>query len=437
MTTTREQIGQILLRRGLIDNERLERALLSQREFGGRLGTNLVELRYVSVDDVGRALALQQSVPLARHVDMFAATRGLLDKITGEVCDRYRVFPLSLERNVLQLAMMDPLDLTATDELSFMLSVTIKPWVVPEIRLIAALERRFGIPRKKRFAEITTEMAPVPRTGEGHKAGEGQQAVEATGGEVEVDFELEIDVEEPSPGPKASDAPDLELVYLDDDKIQRAPASSAGSGEIAIPDDLFEDAAVRARPKDAAAPTEAGGEEDSDFELTVQEPDSVANVTATIGAMERAETRDAVIELLVRPYLSQVTLSVLFVARGESAVGLRAFGTDVSALRLKALSLPLTTPSLLQESFASRQVVRGTVEGDPVQQVIARHLRSSGAEEVWIAPVCLGERVVNLLCLHVAAGVRMVDSVGDDLTLMCVKAAECYARLIRESKQQR
>jgi hypothetical protein len=163
----------------------------------------------------------------------------------------------------------------------------------------------------------------------------------------------------------------------------------------------------------------------------------VDSVAAIVAAMERAESRDAIVELLVRPYLSQVLLSVLFIVRGDMAVGLQAFGTSVASLRLKALTLPLTTPSLLQESLSSRQVVRGTIESDPVQQVIARHLRTSGAEEVWVAPVCLGQRVVNLLCLHVAAGVKMVDNVADDLTLMCVKAAECYARLIQESKQKR
>src|SRR5678816_2915152 len=88
------RLGELLVSARLLDSEQIERALQAQVLWGGRLGTNLIELGMLDLDGISRALGRQHRVPaaLARHFDK--ADRELQDRLDPELARQWSVVPL-------------------------------------------------------------------------------------------------------------------------------------------------------------------------------------------------------------------------------------------------------------------------------------------------------------------------------------------------------
>jgi hypothetical protein len=157
MPTAGLYIGELLLRERLVDEEALAQGLHAQSLYGGRLGTNLVELGVLSIADLGRQLAQQHGVPEATPQEFLAADARLLERITPEMCVKYRVLPLRVMAGKLHVAMIDPADLVQLDELAFTAGMKIQPHAVPELRMYYFLEQRCGVPREERYRRLTDD----------------------------------------------------------------------------------------------------------------------------------------------------------------------------------------------------------------------------------------------------------------------------------------
>jgi len=78
----------------------------------------------------------------------------------------YKVVPIRMDGKVLQLAMMDPKNLMALDEISFVTGYKIDPWVAPEIRIFQVLEKYYNIPRSQRYITLARELSRLRSRGE-------------------------------------------------------------------------------------------------------------------------------------------------------------------------------------------------------------------------------------------------------------------------------
>src|SRR5689334_4440074 len=88
------RLGELLIAARLLDNEQIERALRAQVLWGGRLGTNLMELGLLDLDGISRALGRQHGVPSALERHFERANRELQERIPGELARRWSVVPL-------------------------------------------------------------------------------------------------------------------------------------------------------------------------------------------------------------------------------------------------------------------------------------------------------------------------------------------------------
>jgi hypothetical protein len=149
------KLGEILIARGLVTPEQVEDALFSQRQYGGRLGTNLVELGYVSDDDLARALSEQLGVPYVRPQALAAIPREVIAMLPRKLAEKYRAVPLRVQAGDLHLCMADPQNFAQLDELSFAINRRIHPYVCTEITLNYALERYYGVRREIRMRDVT------------------------------------------------------------------------------------------------------------------------------------------------------------------------------------------------------------------------------------------------------------------------------------------
>ncbi len=159
----RKNFGTLLVEAGLITQKVLEEALQRQVIFGGRLGTNLIEMGSVKEEDVLKLLASQHNVPYAegRHFDNL--TPQVLQSVPRDLLEKHRIVPLAVEKTRITLAMRDPSRLDIVDEVAFQTGKTIRPVIASELRITHALEHYYDIKREARYIVASPEVAAEQR----------------------------------------------------------------------------------------------------------------------------------------------------------------------------------------------------------------------------------------------------------------------------------
>jgi len=137
------KLGEILVRENLISPQHLREALDYQREHGGRLGFNLVKLGLVSDDMITAVLSRQYGIPSV-NLELFQIDAQVLHLIPQEVAQKYSVLPLSRVGASLTLAMVDPTNVFAMDDVKFMTGLNVEPVVVAEASIQQAISKYYG-----------------------------------------------------------------------------------------------------------------------------------------------------------------------------------------------------------------------------------------------------------------------------------------------------
>lgn len=135
-----KQLGEILLEEGLVTEDELLRALDEQIARGTSLGRVLVELGVLTENQLVAALAQQVGM---RFVDLddYAVDRAAVVKVPGPVCQRYNVLPIAIDNGQLILAMADPGNVLAIDDVRQVAQMPVQPVVSTHENLARALQR--------------------------------------------------------------------------------------------------------------------------------------------------------------------------------------------------------------------------------------------------------------------------------------------------------
>jgi type IV pilus assembly protein PilB len=152
------KLGEILVRENLISPQHLREALDYQREHGGRLGFNLVKLGLVSDDMITAVLSRQYGIPSV-NLDLFHIDESVLRLIPQEVAQKYSVLPLSRVGATLTLAMVDPTNVFAMDDIKFMTGLNVEPVVVAEASIQQAIAKYYGTSREIELAAVSVDDA--------------------------------------------------------------------------------------------------------------------------------------------------------------------------------------------------------------------------------------------------------------------------------------
>ncbi len=140
-----QRLGDLLVREKVITPEQLERALKAQRESGNhtRLGSTLVQLGYISDEEVTNFLSRQYGVP-AINLQYFEIDPTVIKLVPEETAKRYQILPLSRVGAALTIAMADPTNVFAIDDIKFMTGFNIEPVVASEPAIAEAIEKAYG-----------------------------------------------------------------------------------------------------------------------------------------------------------------------------------------------------------------------------------------------------------------------------------------------------
>ncbi len=140
-----QRLGDLLVKERIITPEQLDKALRAQRDSGpnSRLGSTLVQLGFVSDEEVTNFLSRQYGVP-AINLQYFEIDSSVVKLIPEETAKRYQILPLSRVGASLTIAMVDPTNVYAMDDIKFMTGFNIEPVVASESAIQEAIEKAYG-----------------------------------------------------------------------------------------------------------------------------------------------------------------------------------------------------------------------------------------------------------------------------------------------------
>ncbi len=388
----RRRIGDVLVGGKAISQELRDRALAQQTKQKGRLCTNLLELGGVREDLLLRALAVQYGVATCTAADLADIRPDILRLVPAKLAANLFVVPFKRLGRNLSLAMRDPKDLPAIDEVSFLTGLAITPFVALDLRIQLALQKHYGIAIDPRYADLAARLeagggvlpVPPPRTPRplvrSSSAGTRPLAPEVPLVSVPAPSAVPPAPQpkpsppappaaEPEPPPAARPAAptEIEMETHEEEKLRI-------SGPIVLPPE----------PTDAV-----GGEEVAPL---VEE----AAPASLVDCLSRADSRDEIAAAVLREAGRLLRRAALFIAQAERVIGWAAVPEPPDGLR--SFSIGFAEPSL----FASLRNTDGFYVGPcpdlPGNRKILEALGSDFPALVAAVPVSLkGKSVLFLL----------------------------------------
>jgi hypothetical protein len=147
VTATLPRLGELLVESGAITDAQLEAAIKRQRQQGGRLGTNLVELGFIDERALAKVLSEQLKIPAASASQLENVEPWVLALVPSELSQKHRAVPIREDGDRLWVAMADPTDRLALKELERASGKSVRPMVAPELLVQFALEHAYGVQR--------------------------------------------------------------------------------------------------------------------------------------------------------------------------------------------------------------------------------------------------------------------------------------------------
>jgi type IV pilus assembly protein PilB len=132
------RIGELLLKEKRITPDQLQQALTHQKANGGKLGFNLVKMGFVKDEEITALLSKQYGVP-SINLTQFDIDPAVIKLIPAETAQKYQIVPLSRAGATLTIAMTDPTNVFAMDDIKFMTGYNVEPVVASEIAVIDAI----------------------------------------------------------------------------------------------------------------------------------------------------------------------------------------------------------------------------------------------------------------------------------------------------------
>src|SRR5579862_2282336 len=155
-----QRLGDLLVKEKIITTEQLEQANKVQKEQSCRLGSALVKLGFLTDEDVTNFLSRQYGVP-AINLSYFEIDPAVVKLIPAETAKRYQILPLSRVGASLTIAMVDPTNVFAMDDIKFMTGFNIEPVVASESSILAGIEKAYSAGKEEDLEAVMQSMSEM------------------------------------------------------------------------------------------------------------------------------------------------------------------------------------------------------------------------------------------------------------------------------------
>lgn len=444
------RLGELLVATGLLTADQVEQALRAQVMWGGRLGTNLIELGYLDLDTLSSALGRQHRLPaaLSRHFDK--ADPELQKRLDPDVAERYSVVPIraSGPSKLVVFAAVTPIDKRGQAIIADELGVTVDqliPSIAAELRIRYHLERVYKIPRGTRFLRARgASIPPFPQF---------EIAPVHFDDISEVNIPLPAQTSELPLVPPEDLEPVVEVRADTEEDLQdlqdysalallEEPADAYDDLEVAHEDDGHDRADTLEEPtgrerrryvRTIADEPSTDSERQALGRIAIRKVAAPAAVGTTLGeatrAIRRGTDRDKVGELIVTTlerFLLECEAAALLVVRGEVAIGWKGFCRSGAAM--PEIGVPIDQGGMVPRAMNRGATVRSpATDLGPIDQLLAESL--GGAEgDLAVVPVAIGGQVMCLIALVVTPNTPVATAES-----IAAAAGAAFARLMRHA----
>ena len=138
-----DRLGELLVRAGKVNPDQLRQALAKQKEEGGRLGANLVKMGLIGEPELVEFLSKQFKVS-AINLARVEVDESVVKIIPADVARKYTIMPVSKTGAKVTIAMLDPTNVFAMDDIKFMTGYNVEPVIAAESAIRAAIEKYYG-----------------------------------------------------------------------------------------------------------------------------------------------------------------------------------------------------------------------------------------------------------------------------------------------------
>jgi len=359
--------------------------LQAQVIFGGKLGTVLIEMGLISEDKLAEIMAQLLSIPCAKPGQLQNIPEDIIKIISTELAEKHKVVPIAVSGKKLTLAMAEPHNLKAVDEISFRTGYIIQPILALEVRLVFALEKHYDIKRTMRY------IAPPKQVREELNQLHVFHTPDGPVEETEAEADLGV--------------PGSELVHqkpaVQKEKVPKAE-------KIEVIEELSDEDLI---------------EELEDEEITL-----ATTAQALINITDRNDVADAVIAYLGAHYAR----AALFMVVAGQVTGWRSVKNGLPLPGFDQFQLPLSEPSVLKTAVESNSFFLGPVPQSGANLALTAFLGKPAPKSVLLLPMSMLGRVVGLIYVD-DAKVNLADAVID-VQQLSSKALMAFELLILHNK---
>lgn len=375
------KLGELLINEGLLTQEQLDEALKCQVIFGIKLGSSLIEMGFIEEGKLLKLLSKKLGVPAVTRKELMEVPYSIYSLLPSSVAEKHRVIPFKLENKRLSIAMSDPTDFNAIDELAFLTGYIIQPYIAPDIRISFALEKYYQIQRDMRYLSVSRGgfkgvVAP-------------KQDIYASSTEAPQHDPIAITYQKENG----------ELLNIE------IPAEFEGFGS--LPD----------------LPMEQVTQQDKLVSYTIDK------LSLDFAA---ARERDEIADIFIKYLGQEFTTGALFIVRGNAAVGWRGVTGGKLLAGFGELSLLLSKPSVLRDIVETRNFSMGTLINTTENRLILQALKTASETSLLVLPIVMLNKVVAAVLVSAdmdALGKRLAD-----LQKLVRKASLAFEMLIIKNK---
>jgi hypothetical protein len=435
------QIGELLIREGHLTQEGLEEALDWQVLYGGRIGTNLLELRLVEEKQLAQALGKQLGCETAwGNLEVPFEMIGI---IPDHVADRHEMLPWKLEKRRLKVLCTE-IKVEQLDQLGYKLGHACIPVVAPEFRVFNLLRAHYKATRQMR----ALDFGVVPEEGRRRRKPKQEKAEVPEPAPELIDETAFNNIYNNVLAGRAGVPKDMPLADWAPPPVEEPSAPPPGAPTAPPPQDvetlesLPEDAilgelpaeAIEAAAGPAAPPLKAVHWEETPTQPPPPRDESPLAFEEALRRLEGVTDRDSIANIVLRASRSKAARALLMTVQGGVALGWDGIGPGLGGPAARAVAVPLTAQSAFQLVVKTRSHFMGPLQKTPSN---IRFLAATGKQipsSSLLFPILYRGRVSHLLYLDNGHKQQAPTDVGEMLILMQRIAQSVEALVDRKRK---
>lgn len=372
--TLQRRLGDYLINEGKISPEQLDEAIEYQCIFGGKLGTSLIELGLIEEEQLAQILSQQLKLHYIKPELLMNVPESILKLVPKSLALKHQVVPYHKEKGKLFLAMTDSSNLAVIDELAFQLNHIIIPLAIPEVRLMLALKKHYGLGLSPRFESLEAQIN--------------------------------------SRGQTAAKPPVKKKVTPPKQKTE--PIQQEEAWPLLGEEDY------------------AGAETDNsayfDFGTSTKEMSQTSLSQQLVSATDRNDISRSLINYLGQEFAA----SAMFMVRSTMVHGWLAQHGNVEPPGFDRLRIPLQEHSIFNQIIGSKSYFIGSVSDTPQNRHLLEFFNSQPPQPALLVPLMVKDRLVSIL--YIQDRLEILEKNFTEVQNLARKAEMAFTLLILKNK---